>query len=36
MRLVSINHSTTYMGISAGMAMTYGYIAGMNAAAKLS
>ena len=33
-RRFSIDYPTTYMGISHGMAMTYGYIAGMNAAAK--
>ncbi len=32
----NVDYPTTYMGISHGMAMTYGYIAGKNAAAKLS
>lgn len=32
----SADYPVTYMGISHGMAMTYGYIAGMNAAARLS
>ena len=32
----SVDYATTYMGASHGMAMTYGYIAGKNAAAKLS
>ena len=32
----SADYPVTYMGISHGMAMVYGYIAGMNAAARLS
>lgn len=32
----NVDYATTFMGVSHSMAMTYGYIAGKNAAAKLS